>query len=60
VNKYTRKQINIKAHLHDKSFVTVEDAASALTNMVEMAIECGADASKLLVKVNKTIDGPDK
>lgn len=48
MNKYNRKQINQKASLHDKEFVTVEDAQKALMMLASTAVDCGADESKLI------------
>jgi len=50
--KYTRKQINVKVSLHDKEFVTVEDAANALTDVFKKAEEAGADMEKLMGLLN--------
>ena len=48
MNKYTRKQINIKAELHGKQFVTIEDAVNALVELGKAAIEAGADEKKMM------------
>lgn len=48
MNTYTRKQINIKAHLHGEQFVTVSDATQAMQALVDIALECGADEVALL------------
>jgi len=48
MNKYTRKQINVKAQLHDKEFITVEDATAALVQLANIAVGCGADEDKLM------------
>ena len=48
MNKYTRKDINVKTQLHGKKFVTHEDAVSALMELAQMAVECGADQDKLM------------
>ena len=50
--KYTRKQINVKVSLHDKEFVTVEDAAEILRSIVEKSVELGADGEKLMEYLN--------
>ena len=48
MNKYTRKQINLNAELHNKKFVVYEDLENDITDLVSMAIKCGADEDKLL------------
>ena len=54
MNKYTRKQINVKVSLHDKEFVTVEDAANALTDVYNKAEAAGADMEKLMEYLNES------
>ena len=51
--KYTRTQINKNALIHDKEFVTVEDASAALTDVFEKAEEAGADMEKLMGLLNE-------
>ncbi len=51
--KYTRKQINLKADLHDKEFVTVDDCASMIEQVFNLAVECGADKNKLMENLNE-------
>jgi len=46
--KYTRKQINLKAHLHGKSFVLYKEVEEVMTMLVKAAIEAGADEDKLM------------
>ena len=46
--KYTRKQINLKATLHDKEFVTVDDAEAILEATFNAAVKAGADEVKLM------------
>jgi len=48
VNKYTRRTINQKAYLHDKEYVTVEDAEEALIQLANVAVGFGADEAKLM------------
>ena len=48
MNKYKRRTINQKAHLHDKEFVVYEDVEEVLIKLTEVAIEAGADEKKLL------------
>lgn len=48
MNRYTRKQINVKAQLHGKDFVTYEDATKAMMMLAEVAIKAGADKTKLM------------
>lgn len=45
---YTRKQINVKAHLHGKQFVTQEDAEKAMVMLADAAVKSGADESKMM------------
>ena len=51
--KYTRRQINIKPSLHDKQFVTVEDALDLMNTICKAAVEAGADADNLKELVNE-------
>ena len=48
MNKYTRRTINQKAYLHDKEYVTVEDATEALMLLARAAVEAGADEDKMM------------
>ena len=50
--KYTRKQINKNALLHNKEFVTVDDAVELMDVIFKVAIENGADAEKLMEHFN--------
>ncbi len=52
MKKYTRKQINIKADLHGKQFVTVEDAVNALVELGKAAVETGANEQKMMELLN--------
>ena len=45
--KYKRRTINQKAELHDKEFVVYDDVEQLLTNILNAAVEAGADADKL-------------
>jgi len=56
MNKYTRKQINKNALLHDKEFVTVEDAQTALMNVAAAAVNAGANEEELLAHLDKGKD----
>jgi len=47
MNKYTRRTINQKAYLHDKEYVTAEDALEALMLLAHAAVEAGADKDKM-------------
>ena len=47
IQKYSRKQINIKATLHDLEFVAYDDVERLLTDILNAAVEAGADADKL-------------
>jgi len=46
--KYTRKQINLKAYLHDKEFVTVDDALELMEVIHAAAVKAGADEDKMM------------
>lgn len=48
MNKFTRKQINLKPMLHNREYVTVEDAEAALMHLMNAAIKAGADESKMM------------
>tara|TARA_R110002012_G_C11655301_1_gene611691 strand:- start:2561 stop:2725 length:165 start_codon:yes stop_codon:yes gene_type:complete len=47
MNKYKRRTINQKAHLHDKEFVVIEDVEEVIVSVIKMAVKCGADKKKL-------------
>lgn len=49
MNKYTRKQINVKTQLHGQLFVTLDDATAALVELASMAVEAGADKDKIML-----------
>ena len=46
--KYTRKDINVKAQLHGKQFVTVDDVHEVLMTLADLAVKAGADEVKLM------------
>lgn len=46
--KYTRKQINLKAELHGKSFVLYKDVEAVMMKLAEEAVKAGADEDKLM------------
>jgi len=48
MNQYTRKDINVKTQLHGKKFITIEDAQQIMLELMERAVECGAEESKLM------------
>ena len=48
MNKYNRKQINLKPALHNREYVTVEDAEAALMNLMKAAVKAGADEDKMM------------
>jgi len=48
MNKYTRKQINKNASLHDKEFVAYDDTLEALEKLANAAIQAGADKAKMM------------
>ena len=48
MNKYNRKQINLKPMLHNREYVTVEDAESALMHLMKAAVKAGADEDKMM------------
>jgi len=52
MNKFTRKQINQKAFLHNREYVTLEDAEAALMHLMKAAVKAGADESKLMEYMN--------
>jgi len=47
MNKYKRRTINQKAHLHDKEFVEYDDVEQLIIQVVNEAVRCGADKIKL-------------
>ena len=53
MDKYTRKQINVKAQLHDKEFVTLEDVNALMITITKAAINAGADEDKLMEFFNE-------
>ena len=48
MNKFTRKQINLKPMLHNREYVTVEDTESALMHLMKAAVKAGADEDKMM------------
>ena len=52
IKKYTRRLINQKATLHDLEFVAYNDVEQLLTDILNAAVEAGADADKLKELVN--------
>jgi hypothetical protein len=48
MNKYKRRTINQKAHLHDKEFVEYGDVEEILVKFAHVAIKAGADESDIL------------
>ena len=48
MTKYTLKQINKNAVLHDKEFVVVDDVSEMMRTILIHAVECGADEDKLM------------
>lgn len=48
IKKYTRRNINQRASLHDLEFVAYNDVERLLTNVLNTAVECGADEVKLM------------
>jgi len=46
--KYKRRTINQKPELHDKEFVTVDDAQELMMKIAKAAVEAGADEDKLM------------
>ena len=51
--KYTRTQINKNALIHDKQFVTVDDALDLMNTICKAAVKAGADEVKLKELVNE-------
>ncbi len=47
IKKYTRRLINQKATLHDLEFVAYNDVEQLLTDVLNAAVDAGADADKL-------------
>ena len=52
IKKYTRRNINKQARLHDKEFVVYDDVEQLLMSILNAAVEAGADADKLKELVN--------
>ena len=48
MTKYTRKQINKNASIHNKEFVIVDDVSEMMRTILIRAVECGADEDKLM------------
>jgi len=48
MNKFTREQINLNPALHNREYVTVEDAESALMHLMNAAVRAGADEDKMM------------
>ena len=48
MKKYKRRTINQRPELHDKWFITTEDAEQALILLANLAVKCGADEDKLM------------
>ena len=46
--KYKRRSINQKPELHDKEFVTVDDAEDLVKKVAEHAVKSGADEDKMM------------
>lgn len=47
IKKYNRRLINQKASLHNKEFVIYDDVEQLLTDILNAAVEAGADIEKL-------------
>lgn len=47
IKKYTRRNINQQARLHDLEFVVYDDVEQLLTAILNAAVEAGADMDKL-------------
>lgn len=47
IKKYSRRLINQKATLHDKEFVIYSEIEQLLADVLNAAIEAGADETKL-------------
>ena len=60
MNKYTRKQINKNASLHDKEFITMDDVNEVLMKIAKHAVECGADEDKMMEFFEGDGDEKDK
>lgn len=48
MKKYKRRTINQKPELHDKEFVTVDDAQDLMVKVASAAVKAGADESKMM------------
>lgn len=48
MKKYKRRTINQKPELHDKEFVTVDDAQDLMVKVASAAVKAGADEKKLM------------
>ena len=48
IKKYTRRLINQKATLHDLEFVAYDDVERLLTDILNAAVEAGADEVRLM------------
>jgi len=48
MTKYTLKQINKNAAIHNKEFVIVDDVSEMMRTILIHAVECGADEDKLM------------
>ena len=53
IKKYTRRNINQRATLHDLEFVAYQDVEQLLTIVLNAAVEAGADEVKLKELVNE-------
>ena len=53
ITKYKRTAINRDAQLHDKLFVVYDDVETLIMDILNAAVEAGADADKLKELVNE-------
>ena len=53
IKKYTRRNINQRATLHDLEFVAYQDVEQLLTIVLNAAVKAGADEVKLKELVNE-------
>jgi len=56
MTKYTRKQINKNASIHNKEFVIVDDVSEMMRTILIHAVECGADEDKLMEALSEAPD----
>jgi len=48
ITKYSRKQINLKATLHNKEFALVDEVEQLIMQVLNDAVTAGAEPDKLM------------